>query len=587
MNSASDLFCSCIYRIRNNIEQAVFDDEDIEQMRPWPDIAPDDRAVIEVAYRHHRETGQAIGDSELRFELGRPGEYFDHLRQRGLLTGKDTSLPTPLALLYLPDARADLAHLDQLVRLAAQRYTPQRASVPADEVQSVLGLSAGEIGRLGEYASELGVHLVDGELTPHEHNWEHADLSGALRRRYATAYRGHDEPSSLHLTEPLPFRPRLESLAIDGFRALTHVEIPLAPLTVLVGPNAVGKSTVLDAVAFVATAARDGLQRAVDGEGGLDRLRTRGRDGPVALSVRLSLDYGNGEVVPCHYRVSFGPLGGGVVTEGEQLALGQPDERSIVMESRRGRVTGRTAADVSYQAADALGLTTSAHDAAHPLTAQIRSVLGRVLLLDRDPIIVGSASHLSWWTGGRTPPRLRASAPIEEILARVADDPARIEELGAIVAELVPSITAIHRVAISGERSRVEVEERGVSGRLGIDELSAGLRQMLVLAAVYLQEPPPTALLVEEPDGGIHPGALPALVDLLRSLAQRTTVIATTHSPALVARLDPDAEVLALLRDADGPRIRTLQEALHDRRWLDHFGSVAEAFERGATERGG
>ena len=48
------------------------------------------------------------------------------------------------------------------------------------------------------------------------------------------------------------------------FRCLRYVDVPLDRFHVLVGPNASGKSTLLDAVAFLGDLMRDGLDAAVE-----------------------------------------------------------------------------------------------------------------------------------------------------------------------------------------------------------------------------------------------------------------------------------------------------------------------------------
>jgi predicted ATPase len=59
------------------------------------------------------------------------------------------------------------------------------------------------------------------------------------------------------------------------------------------------------------------------------------------------------------------------------------------------------------------------------------------------------------------------------------------------------------------------------------------LRALGLLTAVF-QKPPPSVLVIEEPEATIHPGALGAVLDLLRHASRHRQVIVTTHSPGLL-----------------------------------------------------
>ena len=61
-------------------------------------------------------------------------------------------------------------------------------------------------------------------------------------------------------TESEP-RPTITKVWAKNFRSIEYAELELDPLTVLVGPNASGKSNLLDILSFLADAARDGLKR--------------------------------------------------------------------------------------------------------------------------------------------------------------------------------------------------------------------------------------------------------------------------------------------------------------------------------------
>jgi len=48
------------------------------------------------------------------------------------------------------------------------------------------------------------------------------------------------------------------------------------------------------------------------------------------------------------------------------------------------------------------------------------------------------------------------------------------------------------------------------------------------------QKPSPSILVIEEPEATIHPGALGAVLDLIRKAAKTMQVVVTTHSPELL-----------------------------------------------------
>ena len=54
----------------------------------------------------------------------------------------------------------------------------------------------------------------------------------------------------------------LEKLYAHGFRTLFHTEVTFQPLTILIGKNGVGKSTLLDVVQLIGKFARGGADRA-------------------------------------------------------------------------------------------------------------------------------------------------------------------------------------------------------------------------------------------------------------------------------------------------------------------------------------
>jgi predicted ATPase len=87
--------------------------------------------------------------------------------------------------------------------------------------------------------------------------------------------------------------------------------------------------------------------------------------------------------------------------------------------------------------------------------------------------------------------------------------------------------------------------------------LSDGTLRFLALA-VLEQQQQPGLYCIEEPENGVHPGRIPALLDLLQAIAMDTSypiepgnplrqVIISTHSPSIVSRVPADSLVVAEL----------------------------------------
>jgi len=98
--------------------------------------------------------------------------------------------------------------------------------------------------------------------------------------------------------------------------------------------------------------------------------------------------------------------------------------------------------------------------------------------------------------------------------------------------------------------------------------LSDGTLRFLALAVLRLEPESQGLICLEEPENGIHPGRIPAMLGLLQSIATNVErpigsdnplrqVIVNTHSPAVVQQVPDDSLVVAEPRQtigADGRR---------------------------------
>jgi len=103
--------------------------------------------------------------------------------------------------------------------------------------------------------------------------------------------------------------PRMESLRVDNYRALKHLELKdITPLTVFLGPNGSGKSTLFDVFAFLSECFMNGLRRAWDKRGRFKELKTRGCEGPIVIELKYREKKGN-PIITYHLAIEEGKRG--------------------------------------------------------------------------------------------------------------------------------------------------------------------------------------------------------------------------------------------------------------------------------------
>lgn len=506
--------------------------------------------------------------------------------------------PTVLGLLHVPEADTDLGRLRKLVELAARMYQPSAQLIDEAALAEAVGASGDDLRRVMILAGDL---WINGQIPPFgalppeqirlQPNESAFEADGSFEEMLLRRFRDPFERERQTLEDDdrevsLPITVRVASLRVERFRALVDVSLHLGAVTVLVGPNASGKSSFLDAIGFLGRALRFGLKSAVDDEGGISRLRTRGSSGQVVIELGLEVERVGTPAVPGSYRVALGDLNGRVIVDSESLRVDDPAGNRVLLRADRGRVEwdrGDGSIETTYGAPDELALATARGRDTLADTTSIAKALSRVILLDQDPLFDEGARELLGWHGRPAPSRRRSAVSSQALFGPILAQPGREEELGRVLHELVPSVRGIRRV-VEVDRPRLEILEEGLDGTLRIEELSGGTRQMLLLAAIYLLPAPGAALLLEEPEGRVHPRGLQPLLDLLREIARRTPVVVTTHSPRLIACMDARERVLGLRRNG-GVHVAPLADMLRSQGWESEFGSLADAFSRTGGER--
>ncbi|MGP1681547.1 MAG: AAA family ATPase [Giesbergeria sp.] len=121
------------------------------------------------------------------------------------------------------------------------------------------------------------------------------------------------------------------------------------------------------------------------------------------------------------------------------------------------------------------------------------------------------------------------------------------------------------------ERIQLEWTERGQDEPFTAAALSDGTLRFICLATVLLQpeEFMPAAILIDEPELGLHPFAITVLAGLMKSAAQKHQLIVSTQSVELVNEFDAEDLIVVDKRGGTSTFKRPDTEALSE--WLNEY----------------
>ena len=108
-------------------------------------------------------------------------------------------------------------------------------------------------------------------------------------------------------------------------------------------------------------------------------------------------------------------------------------------------------------------------------------------------------------------------------------------------------------------------------------QLSDGSVRFICLVAALLQPDPPSTIIIDEPELGLHPYAITLLGALLRSVSSQMQVVVSTQSVPLVNEFSIDD--LIVVEREQGDSVFQRRDAREFKEWLDEY-SIGELWEK-------
>jgi len=119
------------------------------------------------------------------------------------------------------------------------------------------------------------------------------------------------------------------------------------------------------------------------------------------------------------------------------------------------------------------------------------------------------------------------------------------------------------------EKVRLRWKQKGSDYPLKPHHLSDGTLRFICLTTALLQPDPPSTIIIDEPELGLHPYAVEILAELIVATSNKTQLILSTQSPSLVDYFEPK-DVIVVNRDKGASVFNRLNRD-EISSWLDDY----------------
>lgn len=355
----------------------------------------------------------------------------------------------------------------------------------------------------------------------------------------------------------------LKKVRLTNFKSFVNEEVEVAPLTILVGANASGKSNFLDAIRFLKGLAFDlPLSEVLNGETEANPDAWPGIRGRSEEAVRLGTD---SFTLDSTWATSP-HMGDSVMIRHDTECRVHPNV-SVEYENVGSKSFGNDSAQ--KRPASLIGTAGAHKSAKHCVASRLRDILRSVQFLAITPAEMRGF-------GRRNAPLGNQGKNISGVLATICDDEADKYSLITWLNEL--SASEIEDLEFRefpdlGDVMAMFVEKGGK--RISARSISDGTLHFLGTLLALRTAEPGSVILIEEIESGLHPTRIRLLVEYLETVTREREiqVIATTHSPVVLQWLSDqvlrDTIVFGRIPDREGTIMRRLGD-------LPHFDEVVQ-----------
>jgi len=335
----------------------------------------------------------------------------------------------------------------------------------------------------------------------------------------------------------------IHAVRFCNFKALRDVDLELSRFTILVGPNASGKTSVLDGISYLTRLAATDPRHVFDGRASLGMIASRGAQGVFELALMGLFRKKKGEL-----SISFSAI------------EDYPFSETYHLESRWGEKRFSVRRELSPPEDAAASI-----DGDMPLGP----VLREAMYLRFDPARLAAASYSDLPTPVIGPDGRGLAAVVADMAVSRPDDFGRLQEA---IRAVIPGLLRVRLVRAKVPHVGPQGEEERVWGHeivfdmAGASDIPAraaseGMLLMLGLFATLLGPERHELVLVDRLERAVNPRALGELttqINQIMALDPKLQIVATSDSPTLLDHQSAESVRVHCLLEDGSVRIKPL-----------------------------
>ncbi len=382
----------------------------------------------------------------------------------------------------------------------------------------------------------------------------------------------------------------IKRISIKGFKSIRELDnFELRPLNIIVGANGAGKSNLIQIFRMLLAMTQKNFQNFISTNGGADSFLHNGLKQTPKISIGFEFNSGSASAQGSNfYNFELTPT---------------VDERFLISESKRyyiysDRYYGPPSAESRlYDLKDEKASVGQGHGVGYFVYRSIShwmvyhfhdtspyAPMRRSEIIDDHEKLRGDASNI---------------APFLYYLRKEEikkDDVMTINfssERNACYKKIVEAVRLVIPffddfrldTFIQGESEKVKLSWKQIGSDYPMQpyHLSDGSIRFICLATALLQPNPPSTIIIDEPELGLHPEAIGVLAELIKLAAKKTQVIVATQSPLLLDQFSIEDIIVARRKDGASTFERLKEDDYSS--WLEDY-TVGELWTKNVIQGG-